>query len=75
MKCPYCEKEMQRGSISGDGRSGVYWKSGDKKANFGDKLVGTGKLSAIKYSLAVFTIEAYYCDACKKMMFETDISK
>ena len=75
MKCPYCDKEMQKGIISGDGRSGVYWKAGDKKTNFTDKLTGIGRIKAVKYSLAVFTIEAYYCEACKKMIFETDILK
>ena len=75
MKCPYCDKEMQKGIISGDGRSVVYWKSGDKKANLWDKIAETGRIKAVKYSLAVFTIEAYYCEACKKMIFETDISK
>ena len=75
MKCPFCDREMKKGIISGDGRGRVYWKSGDKKAGLADKLVGTGQLTAVKYSLAVFTIESYYCEACKKMIFETDISK
>ncbi len=75
MKCPYCNQEMQEGIISGDGRSGVYWKTGDKKANFMDMLGGTGKIEAVKYTLASFTIDANYCAACKKMIFETDISK
>lgn len=75
MKCPYCDKDMLNGIISGDGRSGVYWKAGDTKANFMDKLGGTGRIKAVKYTLATFTIEAYYCTTCKKMMFETDISE
>ena len=45
MKCPYCDQEMQGGIISGSGRSGVYWKKGDKKANFMDILSGTGTVS------------------------------
>lgn len=75
MKCPYCNQEMQNGIISGDGRSKVYWKAGGKKANFTDKLGGTGKLEAVNYSLATFTIEADYCVTCKKIIFETDISE
>lgn len=66
---------MQKGIISGDGRSEVYWKAGGKKANFMDKLSGTGKLEAVNYSLATFTIEADYCAACKKIIFETAISE
>lgn len=75
MICPYCKQEMQKGIISGDGRSGVYWKTGDKKINFADKVCGMGKIEAVKYTLSSFTIEANYCAACKKIIFETDISK
>ena len=74
MKCPYCGQEMLEGIISGDGRSGVYWKAGDQKANFMDKLGGTGKIESVRYTLATFTIEANYCLPCKKMIFETEIS-
>lgn len=28
MKCPDCGQEMHEGIISGDGKSGVYWKTG-----------------------------------------------
>ncbi len=75
MKCPYCNQEMQKGILSGDGRSRVYWKAGDEKANFMDKLSGKGKIRGIKYTLAAFIIHANYCADCKKMIFETDISK
>lgn len=75
MKCPYCNQEMQKGIISGDGRSGVYWKPGDKKAGFMERLSGAGKIEAAKYTLASFTIEAEYCTTCKKVIFETEISK
>lgn len=70
-----CDQEMQGGIISGSGRSGVYWKKGDKKANFMDILSGTGLIKAAKYTLLSFTIEANYCETCKKVIFETDISK
>lgn len=75
MKCPYCEQDMQKGIISGDGRCMVYWKAGDKKANLWDKLGGTGKIEAADYSLGTFEIEACYCTSCHKMIFETDIGK
>lgn len=75
MKCPYCNQEMLKGIISGDGRSRVYWKAGDSKATFADKVCGSGKIEATKYTISSFTIEAHYCPACKKMIFETDISE
>lgn len=75
MICPYCKKEMEKGVLSGDGRSGVYWKAGEKKVGFMDKMGGTGRLKAVKYSLAVFEIDSYYCSGCKKMIFDTELTE
>ena len=34
MKCPFCEREMKKGILYGDGRmGGVFWNEGDKKNN------------------------------------------
>lgn len=74
MECPFCGKEMSKGILSGDGRSAVRWNAGDKKAGFMDTLNGSGVITAAKHSLATFTIEAYYCTSCKKMIFDTDIT-
>ena len=74
MKCPYCEKEMVKGILSGDGREPVTWKAGDKKAGAFDRWVlGMGTVTAAKRTLTAFTIESYYCGNCRKMMFDTDI--
>ena len=58
MICPFCGKEMEKGILSGDGRCAVRWKSGDKKANFTDTLVDSGRVTAAKHTIAYFTIEA-----------------
>jgi len=74
MKCPYCEKEMQKGIMSGDGRAPVTWKEGEKKTGTFDRWVlGTGTVTAAKMSLTAFSIESYYCRDCRKMIFDTDI--
>ena len=64
MICPFCGKEMKKGILSGDGRSAVRWKSGDKKAGFSDTLVDSGRVTAAKHTIAYFTIESYYCSVC-----------
>lgn len=74
MKCPFCENEMIKGVISGDGRSGVFWEPENEKLGGLEKLVGIGKIDA-KYTLTKFKIQADYCDKCKKMIFSTDIGK
>ena len=75
MQCPYCGKEMRKGILSGDGRSNVCWKEGERKAGWTENFFGTGKLTAVKHSLASFSIETYFCDHCRKMIFDTDIQK
>ncbi len=75
MECPYCGREMQQGILSGDGRSNVTWKAGDKKTSWFDSLMGMGKLTAVKQTLTSFSMETYFCDHCKKMIFDTDIQK
>lgn len=76
MKCPYCNKEMEQGIISGDGRYGVYWKTGNKKANIIDKLIGKARvIEAVDYTYIrnTFIIKANYCDTCKKILIDTEI--
>ena len=75
MKCPFCGKEMLRGILSGDGRCPVTWKQGDRKTGFVDRLLGVGTVTAAKTNLAAFTIEAWYCSGCHKMIFDTDVAK
>ena len=75
MKCPFCDKEMTKGFISGDGRSGVYWNDEAVKTSFLDKMVGVGRLTAAKHTLTQFKIEANYCEACGKMIFDTGVEK
>lgn len=68
MKCPYCEKEMERGSVSFLAAQGFaqmilsyYSKEEAKKGIFQrktkDKIISFGK-----------EVEAYYCSSCKKIM-------
>lgn len=74
MKCPYCSKEMTKGVISGDGRSKIFWEPENKKLDMLDRFCGIGMIDA-KYSFGKFTIQADYCEACKKMIFSTGVSK
>ena len=75
MTCPFCKKEMQHGILSGDGRSNVTFKAGDKKTGGFDRFIGIGKVTAAKHGPATFAIDANYCPDCKKMIFDTDIKE
>ena len=74
MKCPYCQGEMQHGTILGDGRSAVYFQQEGKKLTFSDKLCGIGRVKT-KMKWYKFNIEADYCEACKKVIFDAEIGK
>ena len=74
MECPYCKNEMQKGIISGDGRTSVKWLADGDKPNMLDRMFGSGTLTAADMSgLMIFKIEAHYCEKCHKMIFDTDI--
>ena len=76
MNCPYCGKEMKKGIMSCDGRQGLHWKEGEKKANFIDTLGGGCALTASKmHGLSVLIkLEANFCPDCKKMIIDTDVT-
>ena len=74
MICPFCSNEMEKGVLSGDGRSPVVWKKGDRKDGLMDKITGTGTVTAARRTLASFTIEAFFCRGCRKMVFDTDVT-
>ena len=75
MLCPYCGREMKVGILSGDGRSPVTWKQGEKKAGIMDAIVGSGTVTAARRTLTTFTIESWYCPDCKKMIFDTEVTR
>jgi len=75
MLCPYCGREMKAGILSGDGRSPVTWKQGEKKAGLMDAIVGSGTVTAARRTLTTFTVESWYCLDCKKMIFDTEVTR
>ena len=75
MTCPFCGKEMKKGILSGDGRQGLHWKEGEKRANIMDTLGGACALTAKMGGLSVFTLESHFCPDCKKMIIDTDVTK
>jgi len=75
MTCPCCGREMKAGILSGDGRSPVTWKQGEKKAGLMDAIVGSGTVTAARRTLTTFTVESWYCPDCKKMIFDTEVTR
>lgn len=75
MKCPYCEGEMLHGHLLCDGRSGIHFQQEGKKLTFWDQLAGVGKVITKGRRTVTIRIEADYCEKCRKMIFDTEVSK
>lgn len=75
MNCPWCEREMQAGTITGDGRSKARFQPEGVRYSFGDLLAGTGLLTAARYKWVNLGIPAHFCSHCKKIVIETDVAK
>ena len=75
MLCPYCQNEMQHGELSYDRRSPMYFQADGQKLSFFDQLAGTGLVEASKGTWMARPLPADYCPKCKKMIFETEVSK
>lgn len=71
MKCPYCGKEMRLGQIEADNT--LAWKPD------GERVVGSTRWAKSQHSivlakyflLAPASIDAFYCDDCKKIIIDT----
>lgn len=75
MKCPYCEGEMLHGHLFCDGRSGIHFQQEGKKLTFWDQLAGVGKVSTKGRRTMTIRIEADYCEKCRKIIFDAEVSK
>lgn len=75
MTCPWCEREMQTGILTGDSRSKVRFQPEGVKYSIGDLLSGTGLLTASRYKWCYLGTPAHFCSHCKKMVIETDVTK
>lgn len=74
MNCPFCQNEMQKGLLYGDGRTKLRWNQGDKTLGLIDSITGKGLVNA-KYKLWTFYLDSFYCENCKKMIFDAEIEK
>lgn len=74
MNCPFCNKEMIKGVITGDGRAKVRWYADGEIDPIESTFTEKGCIDA-NYTLTKFSMDGFYCKECKKMIFNTDIKK
>lgn len=65
MICPFCDSEMQRGSILGD-RYALKWQPADKAKVLG--IWSTGHTIGSKGLLSRPNIDGYRCADCRKII-------
>ena len=75
MICPFCNEEMKKGLITGDGRQKVRWVSDDESIGVLEKAFTEKGTIDAKYTMTTFSIDSYFCKHCKKMIFDTDVKK
>ncbi len=76
MICPYCNKEMKKGKLHGEGRGRMYYTEEGKKVKFIDRICGVNTVkAAVNGPWGHFEIETYFCEGCKKMIIDTDIER
>ena len=62
MICPFCQAEMQKGSLSGDGRRGITWWPAEGPS--------WNRVIVAKNALWTSEAEAFYCEPCKKIVID-----
>ncbi len=75
MNCPFCNEEMIKGAIKGEGRTKMHWCPEGEKLSMGDYFLGTGIVTAANYRLGEMKMESYFCKECKKMIIDTDVQE
>ncbi len=74
MKCPYCQKEMQRGYIP-NGSQPVQWIPDDERPSFLSFSVAEQGVPLVNQYKPLkangYIAEAHYCSACKVVIAPT----
>lgn len=64
MICPYCQAEMQKGELEGDGRRGITWWPSDGPS--------WNRVLVAKNAFWQSKAEAFYCGSCHKIILDTE---
>lgn len=76
-KCPYCQNEMEKGFVEGNGRSGLSWAGENINKNvlfrtLSDENSLVILSEAAGNRLEFSRVEAYYCENCKKIIINVN---
>ncbi len=75
MKCPYCDQEMQNGTLRCVKTTPV-WYADDVQVSWANRILGgAGRLTGGKMHFASRDIPGTFCPSCKKLTLETGVVK
>lgn len=74
MQCPYCGKDMVKGTILGD-RYQLKWMPEDKGLLLGIWAHGSVALGKGGGLIGRPKVESFFCESCKKMVIDLDSDK
>ena len=70
-KCPYCQNEMKKGFIQGDGEQPLIWLEENQEKNFIQKIINNNCIVLEEAKMFHITrVSANYCDMCKKIIID-----
>lgn len=74
MKCPYCEKEMNKGYIKTEGASGLFFMPDNQEYGIFPTKNGVEKKGGVVLDGPYLTrfhqnsVAVHHCDACRKII-------
>ena len=69
-KCPYCEHEMKKGFVEGDGRQPLIWVEENQEKTFIQRINDDDYIVLVESFFHKTSVASNYCDICKKIIIE-----
>lgn len=73
MTCPYCGQAMTPGTLVFDARCPAYFVADGDKLSLGDRISGKGRVDAQTSFWQGARMVGAYCDACRKLILDTQV--
>ena len=73
MKCPFCNQNMEEGSIVVAGHAGIVWEKKFDSVSLRDRLLGKNRINDLSFGAS--KVNGHRCDTCDKIILNLDRKK
>ncbi len=73
MTCPYCGQAMTSGTLIFDARCPAFFVADGEKLSLGDRICRKGMVETRNSFWQGASISGAYCDACRKLILDTQV--